>query len=486
MTIRCVAPAALAVAFVAGAAVAQPCMPTWSNQPGQPGITTGYVAPMLSYDDGSGERLYAGGSWYGSTIGGAPGSSMLGRYDANTDTWSAVGSPGLDHGSTNGFLTSFQPYTVGGQEKLVVGGFYASAGGLAGTASLAMWNGTSWESMGTGWDGNDRGSVWGMGVLNGLLFIGGGNVGGSTIAGLPYNGAAYWDGTTWSNMGAGLVGNASNVIVHNDGSGDKVYYAGRFTSANGVPGTRNIARWDPATSQWESVGGGLNSTSPAFGMEGLAVFNGELYVAGYTHTSPNFPSQPVANVFKWDGAAWTAVGQVLNGRSTCLEVFNNGTGDELYLGGTAQPATAYFTKLMGGTWQTVDGGVTGNSVTGSFPSVFGLYADGDSLYVGGNFTAIGTVASTGGLARYEACPTTPTCAPDLTTGAIVGQPGYGVPNGVLNNDDFFYYLAIFAANDPAADLTTGAIAGMPGYGVPNGIINNDDFFYYLALFAAGC
>ncbi|MEZ6232658.1 MAG: GC-type dockerin domain-anchored protein [Phycisphaerales bacterium] len=80
----------------------------------------------------------------------------------------------------------------------------------------------------------------------------------------------------------------------------------------------------------------------------------------------------------------------------------------------------------------------------------------------------------------------PTCEPDLTTGAIAGVPGYGVPNGVLNNDDFFYYLAIFAANDLAADLTTGAIAGQPGYGVPNGIINNDDFFYYLALFAAGC
>ncbi|MEZ6234476.1 MAG: GC-type dockerin domain-anchored protein [Phycisphaerales bacterium] len=80
----------------------------------------------------------------------------------------------------------------------------------------------------------------------------------------------------------------------------------------------------------------------------------------------------------------------------------------------------------------------------------------------------------------------PTCQPDLTTGAIAGVPGYGVPNGVLNNDDFFYYLAIFANNDPAADLTTGAIAGQPGYGVPNGIINNDDFFYYLALFAAGC
>jgi hypothetical protein len=79
------------------------------------------------------------------------------------------------------------------------------------------------------------------------------------------------------------------------------------------------------------------------------------------------------------------------------------------------------------------------------------------------------------------------CGPDLTTGAIIGQPGYGVPNGVLNNDDFFYYLAQFAAGNVAVtDLTTGAIVGQPGYGVPNGVINNDDFFYYLTIFAAGC
>jgi len=81
----------------------------------------------------------------------------------------------------------------------------------------------------------------------------------------------------------------------------------------------------------------------------------------------------------------------------------------------------------------------------------------------------------------------PSCQPDLTTGAIAGQAGYGVPNGVLNNDDFFYYLAQFAAGNLAvADLTTGAIPGQPGYGVPNGVLNNEDFFYYLSIFAAGC
>ncbi len=82
---------------------------------------------------------------------------------------------------------------------------------------------------------------------------------------------------------------------------------------------------------------------------------------------------------------------------------------------------------------------------------------------------------------------TPECDPDLTTGAIPGQPGYGTPNGVLNNDDFFYYLAQYAAGNLAvADLTNTAIPGTPGYGAPNGVLNNDDFFYYLSEFAEGC
>jgi hypothetical protein len=187
---------------------------------------------------------------------------------------------------------------------------------------------------------------------------------------------------------------------------------------------------------------------------------------------------------------WRAFGSGVTSTTGSAEVnamitWDNGTGEALYIGGTASVAISYFARLEACIWVAVDGGVTGNSVTGSFPSVFGLATWGDSLYVGGNFTTIGG-ASANGIIRYKGCPAN-ACDPDLTTTAIPGQPGYGVPNGVLNNDDFFYYLAQFAAGNVAvADLTTTAIPGSPGYGVPNGIINNDDFFYYLNIFAAGC
>ncbi|MEZ6235286.1 MAG: GC-type dockerin domain-anchored protein [Phycisphaerales bacterium] len=79
------------------------------------------------------------------------------------------------------------------------------------------------------------------------------------------------------------------------------------------------------------------------------------------------------------------------------------------------------------------------------------------------------------------------CRPDLTTSATAGSRCYGVPNGVITNEDFFYYLTQFAAGNAAvADLTNTALPGSPGYGVPNGIVSNDDFFFYLTLFAARC
>jgi len=66
------------------------------------------------------------------------------------------------------------------------------------------------------------------------------------------------------------------------------------------------------------------------------------------------------------------------------------------------------------------------------------------------------------------------CPADLT-----GGPDGG-PDGVLDANDFFFYLGLFADGDPAADLT-----GAPDGG-PDGIIDANDFFQYLSLFAAGC
>jgi hypothetical protein len=260
------------VALLAGSASAQTCQPQWDTTAGNPGISNGYAAPVRGWNDGSGDKLFVGGSFM--SAGGSTAGQYLARWNASNNTWSPVGS-GISGGFTNAFMTSLQPFNPGGGERLVAGGFFDTAGGVANTASLAMWNGTTWEAMGTGWTGSTRGSIWSMAVWNGRLYVGGGVVNQpGLIAGLPWTGFASWDGHEWDAPPSAMAGFSPYIgalQVFNDGSGDALFAAGRFTSLNGVTNTSLIAKWTGTA--WAAVGGGLTSTSTLFGLEGLTVFD---------------------------------------------------------------------------------------------------------------------------------------------------------------------------------------------------------------------
>ncbi len=71
--------------------------------------------------------------------------------------------------------------------------------------------------------------------------------------------------------------------------------------------------------------------------------------------------------------------------------------------------------------------------------------------------------------------------PSGTTGALQGSESFAVPSpadltgdGIVDADDFFLFLSLFAAGDPRADFNN------------DGVIDADDFFAFLSAFAAGC
>jgi len=79
----------------------------------------------------------------------------------------------------------------------------------------------------------------------------------------------------------------------------------------------------------------------------------------------------------------------------------------------------------------------------------------------------------------------------MTQIAQAGEPQAITPHGnVIVGDARFGSLtdAFVAVLPPLcwADVTTTALPGTPGYGVPDATLNNDDFFYDLILFAQGC
>lgn len=102
-----------------------------------------------------------------------------------------------------------------------------------------------------------------------------------------------------------------------------------------------------------------------------------------------------------------------------------------------------------------------------------------------NDIANGTSPDTNTNGIPDECETL--CDADLTGSTDPNDPSYGIPDGALDANDFFYYLDQFAAgNLGVADLTGSNDPNNPAFGVPDGILDASDFFFYLTLFAQGC
>lgn len=78
------------------------------------------------------------------------------------------------------------------------------------------------------------------------------------------------------------------------------------------------------------------------------------------------------------------------------------------------------------------------------------------------------------------------CAYDLTGSSNPSDPGYGVPDGALDVQDFFYFLDHYAAGSAEADMTSTGDPGDGLYGVPDGVVDVLDFFFFIDRMAEGC
>ena len=79
------------------------------------------------------------------------------------------------------------------------------------------------------------------------------------------------------------------------------------------------------------------------------------------------------------------------------------------------------------------------------------------------------------------------CPADLSGSSDPNDSAYGMPDGVADAGDFFYFLDQFSGGNLAiADITGSSDPNDPAYGVPDGMIDAADFFYYLDLFVEEC
>ncbi|MFN3562478.1 MAG: T9SS type A sorting domain-containing protein [Chloroherpetonaceae bacterium] len=135
--------------------------------------------------------------------------------------------------------------------ELYVGGDFTSAGGTLANY-IARWNGTSWNTLGTGSNNGVNSIVYALAVYNGELVVGGGftSAGGSSA-----NNIARWNGTSWNRLGTGsgngVGGGDFPSVFALAVYGNSLFLGGGFTRVNEgdnpIPSSR-IAQWTATSS----------------------------------------------------------------------------------------------------------------------------------------------------------------------------------------------------------------------------------------------
>jgi len=364
---------------------------SWSSVGGT-GINSSVYA-LTVFDDGAGPALYAGGTF---TAAGSVSASRIAMSDGST--WSALGSGVVDIGSYASIET-LMVFDDGGGPALYAGGQFGTAGGVSANG-VAMWNGSTWSTLGSGMTGEyGYDSVYALTVFDdgsGEALYAGGMF--TAAGGVSANRVAKWDGSNWSALGSGMQkvdpysphAKVFALAAFDDGGGPALYAGGDFTSAGGVTANK-IAKWDG--SSWSTLGTGVQGGSSS-SVSALAVFDDgsgpALYAAGRFTTAGGVS---VNNIAKWDGSSWSALGSGVNSGVAALTVYNDGSGPALYVGGSFTEAGGVsannITKWDGSSWSPLGSGMN------SSVSALTVFDDGGgpALYAGGSFTVAGGVVS---------------------------------------------------------------------------------------------
>ncbi len=362
---------------------AQTCTPAWDTAIGDPGMNN-RVLSFGVYDEGSGPRLFGAGLF--TTAGGVT-ANRIARW--NVSAWSALGT-GL-----NSQTLSLGVFDDGSGSALYAGGGFLTAGGVS-ASRVARWNGTSWSALGAGLNNNvEAFAVFDDG--SGPAIYAGGHFTMSGATSMNY--VARWTGSAWAPLGTGMDNPVLALEVFDDGTGPALYAGGLFTMAGGAAASR-IAKWNG--SAWSAVGGGTSSTV----VNAMKAWNygaGPALFVGGAFTSVG-GSVTASNIAKWNGSAWSALGTGTNGSVQALELFNEGSGTQLYVGGLFSTAggvsASHVARWDGSAW---------SALGGAFSSGSGVYAlkghdDGTvpALYVGGLFSTLnGQTANN--IVRWTGC-----------------------------------------------------------------------------------
>ena len=173
--------------------------------------SAGSVDALKVFDDGTGPKLHAGGSF---TLSGAATVRYVAKWTGSA--WVEVG------GNLNGQVLALGVHDAGSGAQLYATGAFTTSGATT-YNRIARLSGSSWTPMGSGLNGTGRA----LASFGGSLYVGGSF---TTAGGVSASRIARWNGTSWSAVGSGVTGGTTiqvNALTPwNDGSGEVLAVGG--------------------------------------------------------------------------------------------------------------------------------------------------------------------------------------------------------------------------------------------------------------------
>jgi len=222
--------------------------------PATPNINAGLLA--LKYNN----ALYIGGG--GTSIGGVnsnPTKNHCCIFEYNGSSWNNMQGGIADSFGFPGIQT-MNVY----HGNLIAGGEF-TYGGNTHANNIASWNGTKWDSLGSGVNGVVNALA--VDTVKDLLYVGGGF---TQAGGLPAEYYAVWNGSVWTALPSAPLAKApyANSMKYFDG---KIFIGTLAWYGDALKDT-NLLYWDG--NKWGVVHG------PNEGVFALEVYKGNLYVGG--------------------------------------------------------------------------------------------------------------------------------------------------------------------------------------------------------------
>jgi hypothetical protein len=321
---------------------------------GYPGIS-GTVYATTTWDpdgDGPQSEVLVVGGWFLEAGGVLVHNIAL--WDGST--WQSLGS---------GLSSSVLALAVYNGE-LIAAGYFDKAGGID-VNHIARWNGTNWQPVGTGING----SVYAFAVYDGQLIACGDF------------GIKRWDGNTWQTVGGGVIGTVYALTVYNG----ELIVGGSFSKAGGLS-IPYIARWNGSI--WQKLGVTFTSS-----VHSLCVYNSNLIAGGFYSSSsgwPDYKTITIGWIGQWNGSNWQSLGG-MSGQINILSSYNG----ELIAGGSFPAA---ISRWNGSSWQPLAGGM-GTIFTNASSCVYTVATYQGELVAGGSFTIAGGIANIINIARWN-------------------------------------------------------------------------------------